>query len=625
MIDLKKYSCISFDLFDTLVNRNVLCPNQIFEYVGKTLQVDFKINPYIFADDRVLAEKKVRKIYTNEITLELIYRELQKKYKIDFLNEAKKLEIDYEIAYCSRNIDIFNLYQECINQRKIIIITSDMYLPYEVIETIINNCGYKQYYKIYLSSKFGYQKKNGTLFKFILSDLGVSADQILHIGDSYLADYVKPREIGLNAYYYKREISRKLSDNSSLIDIYTSKNRNMEQEDILYSIGYCCLGPILYGFVKYLKNIVDCQKIDMILFLSRDGKIVKSAWNLLLGDSVKNCYFEGSRKAFILPSLSDDASLSAVCSMFSFHDVVNLREILNIIGCGEFSELLAKSIDIDKKYNSNEIFTDPKIIGGWNVIKMKIEAKAKLQRNFFNDYVRQKNILGRCLVVDIGWNGTMQKAITKLIGNRATILGAYVAMNPNNKNQHKGNMFGFFCDKFHDVQNYEKIKSFGTILESFFTADHGSVIGYIKNAKSISPVFAEYEYKNSIFFNTIQKIQEAGLNFVDDFSKYFENRKHMINVNLEDFWAPFQRLCISPNFEEACTLGKLPFYNDRLSYLAKIDSFSPVGLYKALKFSQWKIGVLRQLHIPSFVVTFIYSFVKKFNKNFIYQIRRAQK
>ena len=56
---------------------------------------------------------------------------------------------------------------------KRIILVSDMYLPANVVNRIVEKSGYHSYVKLYVSSETRVLKNTGDMFTYVVSDLGV--------------------------------------------------------------------------------------------------------------------------------------------------------------------------------------------------------------------------------------------------------------------------------------------------------------------------------------------------------------------------------------------------------------------------------------------------------------------
>lgn len=76
------------------------------------------------------------------------------------------MEISLEIEFCVRRENVYKIFERCIELNKKVIITSDIYLPLEVIKNIRK----KQYQCLYESFLFGVCKKDGKLFELIMKN-----------------------------------------------------------------------------------------------------------------------------------------------------------------------------------------------------------------------------------------------------------------------------------------------------------------------------------------------------------------------------------------------------------------------------------------------------------------------
>ena len=191
--NIDKFEFISFDIFDTLIKRNVNEPRDVFRIVEKIYN---KENETIeFEKLRVSSEEKARAnkpANDEDITLDLIYDYLSQKIDSKICKELKKIEIEVECKISNINRDIIGFYNEC-KKNKRIIITSDIYLPRYVIEKILKTNGIEGYEKLYISSEIKKTKASGHIFDYIINDLGVNPQKILHVGDNFKSDYFSPK------------------------------------------------------------------------------------------------------------------------------------------------------------------------------------------------------------------------------------------------------------------------------------------------------------------------------------------------------------------------------------------------------------------------------------------------
>lgn len=227
---------ISFDVFDTLIFRTVGKPEKIFDLI---VPEDGE-----FKKVRMQAEHKVRSLSTAEdITLDEIYAVVAEHYGNDRAEELKQREIQQEMQQTYANPEALWFYRYLQGLGKRIVITSDMYLPTEVVERILEKAGYRGYERIYVSGECGLSKRSGNLYRRMIRDCRTK--NILHIGDHAVSDYYRAKEAGIRAFLYHRE---------DKIRVFAKNRYEVEQD---------CK--------KWAKRIGKEYKPDLIVFIAKSG------------------------------------------------------------------------------------------------------------------------------------------------------------------------------------------------------------------------------------------------------------------------------------------------------------------------------------------------------------------
>ena len=182
---INKYSYVSFDIFDTLIKRNVPKPSDIFKLIELEYNNNYEKKINNFKEIRINAEIEARNTAQGrEPNLDDIYKKInlnQEEYDIENL---KKIEISLELKFCQQNKDFYPIYQYCIEQKKNIIITSDMYLNKEYIEEILKNAGINKYNYLFISNDVKLNKNRGKLYSYIKND-EVIADNYSKSNNTY--------------------------------------------------------------------------------------------------------------------------------------------------------------------------------------------------------------------------------------------------------------------------------------------------------------------------------------------------------------------------------------------------------------------------------------------------------
>lgn len=191
----KDIKIVSFDIFDTLIERKCLSPRRIFNLAARIGGV-VDCNVASFCCDRILAENEARKKHKEKTQIGDIYSELRKiGYDVDY-----SCEIEAETLMCKPKDSVLPLFEwACKN--KVAVLTSDMYLGSSYIKQIIDGCGISGYDRMYVSCEHGAEKVSGKLFGLISKDYNIKPSKILHIGDSLKADILGGWKAGVRTIY----------------------------------------------------------------------------------------------------------------------------------------------------------------------------------------------------------------------------------------------------------------------------------------------------------------------------------------------------------------------------------------------------------------------------------------
>ena len=151
-----------------------------------------------FKQIRIEAELKSKKQYlTEETNIYSIYNMLP--YDKEVRDLLLQLELKIERIELSARQEIKALYDYAAFLRKEVIIISDMYLPVGFIEEILYANGYRYHSKLYVSSATGVLKSTGNMFRFVLKNTGYRTQDVLHIGDNILGDYICPKSLKIKS------------------------------------------------------------------------------------------------------------------------------------------------------------------------------------------------------------------------------------------------------------------------------------------------------------------------------------------------------------------------------------------------------------------------------------------
>ena len=187
---------VSFDLFDTLLVRNVSSLDDLLSIIDIRLR-DKNINITDFVNIRTRAEKKLS--IGRAPRLDKIYGEV--------LNSTNELNADAEelsiIEYAvdldtiEARREMVTLVNEIIEMGKPVYITSDCYYSKTQLQEILKVIGVNKVTDIIVSCEYD-TSKTGNLFEKLIAIAGTK--NIIHIGDDIVADEESAKRHGIKAF-----------------------------------------------------------------------------------------------------------------------------------------------------------------------------------------------------------------------------------------------------------------------------------------------------------------------------------------------------------------------------------------------------------------------------------------
>lgn len=301
---------VSFDVFDTLLTRPTLLPEDVFHLLQSELVEERGELFSNFAKLRLVAEAEIRKFYNaagvEDILLSEIYSRLRDYLLIS--NEEAYALMERELMIEQRLLRARHagklLFEAAQAAGKKVIIASDIYLTHTQLQRLLVAHGFDDVDKIYVSGELRLQKRRGTLFDKILQDLrveGIKPEQVLHVGDNVDSDVVRPSEKGIMSVLFTKntdaytgrtaiwprglkwqsatEVDFGLrSVKASLIraifeDPFRKfvRGSTFDQKPFLY--GALRLTPFLFFAMKDFIRLSQRRGIKRIYFVTRDGHL----------------------------------------------------------------------------------------------------------------------------------------------------------------------------------------------------------------------------------------------------------------------------------------------------------------------------------------------------------------
>ena len=559
MTEIEKFPIISFDVFDTLITRNVFTPRDIFFYIAiqAARKHGITLYPQRFMPIRQAAELSARKDSgLDDISIDAIYERLGQMLQLSKaeLQKIKEEEIAAELKFTVPREEMFNIYQYALSKGKKVYFVSDMYLPTNVIAQLLTKCGYTVDNNLLVSGDYAATKGNGALFEVLKEKVRnetSQAQRILHIGDNFHADVKSARENGLNAIYienvhklvakhppikdsfhpYLENISFDLGVSlmTSLIthkfyDAVTPKaylNPESLFNGSAYNLGYSALGPLLLATCDWLISSAKQDKVDRLLFLARDGFIIKQAWDIVTEnrtDVPKSNYILASRRAFNIPLLASDKSWNFVFSS-NFHSTLRvfIEHRLGLEITKEIEHKL-KDFNLNEKVqlNAEGLIVINRII---ETIRTEILANASEEKRLLLDYLAdfKNEKLG---LVDLGHTGTIPYCYRELTQSDVVAYNILSVKSSQDIYQipYGLNVRGYLLDSLPFIVEKYNLHSHVPLLETLFSSDQQQFVKFREENGQVTPIFME---EDSSMLDAkkrmVTDVQQGALDFVREY------------------------------------------------------------------------------------------------------------
>lgn len=615
---IDRYQYISFDVFNTLINRSFAQPYDLF-LVMQQYCTDEKMDiPDHFAEKRKEAELRINEKIGRPARLQEVYDELRQELG-DNTDRLMTLEIRMELDSCTPNPQCVGWFNQCIAAGKFVVLISDMYLPAQIIAKMLEKCGIHGYRRLFVSCEFGTRKRDGSLFRTVLNELHIHSGELIHIGDNSQSDFFAPLAMGIMAVKVGNDQRRMCktpygidSKNKLIYRTLRACIRNCSYGMTEYEKQGCKIfGPLLYGFTQWLVRQLQMDGINDVYFMSRDGYMIKRAFDELKNDNINTHYLYCSRRAYQVPLLWRYSKFEEVIKPFQHADRMTLRSFLLRIGLDPsmYVEVANRlGLDFDYVYEKRTFYSSKEIINFYNIIRTDAEENSKREYDTLCSYLCALQMPKKIAVVDIGYHGTMQRALIELIKEKQwdiEVVGYYVGVSPDAVYVRTGELRakGYLYDLDFGSDRWEQIEKGVALFELQFLASHGSVIRFIlQNGVSV-PELDEFEYENSTNqivneMEIIKEYQSGAISFV----KYMFSVMPLnaIHVSPEVAIYAFEQMQTRPTFEQAQLWGNFRFVNYTYSYLAVPRHLTyyllhPKQFRKEFLVCNWKIGFMRRL------------------------------
>lgn len=325
-------SHVSFDIFDTLLGRRLLHPEDLY----KAVERHFKKSVWIYGTFAKVRQEAERTLGVSS-GIEEIYRFVQEKMALSpaVTEELMELEwkLEQEAVYLRQ--DMGELFRYAEEKAKHVSLLSDMFWPSERLRCLLASQDLRTDAPILVSCEVGCSKEDGGLYTAYLKQTGARPEDCLHTGDNRYVDIDAAQRAGLKTcQVFSSYQMLEASAAQTLLDCGTAdedkatvgkwiarqcsspfalhKGTGRFAVETPYELGYDFLGPLIDFWLGWLQKQLQGTGLKRMLFPARDGYLLQKLYELLRTkepDLPPSVYFKASRRAVTVASLCTEADV----------------------------------------------------------------------------------------------------------------------------------------------------------------------------------------------------------------------------------------------------------------------------------------------------------------------------
>lgn len=575
---LSQYEYISFDIFDTLIFRPFSEPTDLFYFIGEKLgYMDFKrIRMEAEFEAR---QRKFRKSKTYEVTLADIWNVMEEKTGLS-ANRGMVLELETELQFCYANPFMQEVYQTLCKMGKQILIISDMYLSGEFLKELLLKNGYGEFQCFYVSCEYDKNKGTGELFELVKMECGLRNFQMVHVGDNLVSDVQMAQKAKLHACHYPNVNQEgkkyRAYDMSPIVGgayrglINNHLYSGVHKDSVEYEYGYVYGGLFVTGYCAFIHEYCRKNQIEKVLFLSRDGDILKQAYELLYpGEHTEYVYW--SRKVSV--KLMAGADRYDYFRRFLYHKVNQGYTLKQIFVSMELESLLEKlPIQFqakDELTSSNVEKLKEFLLKNWEEVLYQYEAEQEAAKSYYADILKGYQ---RAVAVDIGWAGSGAIALHHLVNHvwnlSCDIVGILAGTNTIHNAEpdcsetflQSGRLVSYLYSMSHNrdlMKKHDLNRDYNIFWELLLSSPQPQFMGFDWEDESRQQVRFRFGRKDANSQGIVD-IQQGILRFISDYKKHFGDIPYMQSISGRDAYAPM--LAASGNHERYLKMVKERFH-----------------------------------------------------------------
>ncbi|NPC57189.1 hypothetical protein [Caenimonas soli] len=456
---------MSYDIWDTVLRRTchpdaikLECARLLLRALGPSAKPHLK-DPWIVLRTRqrveaaIGAETRVKGLDDEYVLEDVLRRLLSEVARADCpiapAVAERLIEIELELERQSIYLDpsIFSVMDADGADRRIYI--SDFYMPKPQLEQLLAAVGAdRRFHGGYVSCDVSLNKRSGRLFPHVLQLEGVQAASLAHKGDNPYSDVEVPARLGIqvehfeppNEHSLRRKRETAFHERRAQVQGFKDEvgrlvkvHADAGDERTLLDVS-----TLLLGYATCIVEQVAALGVERVFFFTREGEFFSQLYDIARRHSPlrhllpEPTLLEVSRVATFGPSLRD-LSAQELMRLWNLYSSQTPRAFLRSLGLEDQVALnVLERHNLAPDESVQYPWQDAKFLAFLKDPDFADVASSELARRkqLLIDYCAAKGLtqdLASCVVVDIGWRGTIQDNLAEAFPS-VQFHGIYLAL-----------------------------------------------------------------------------------------------------------------------------------------------------------------------------------------------------
>jgi HAD superfamily hydrolase (TIGR01549 family) len=362
-----------------------------------------------------------------------------------------------------------------------VVAVSDTSLTTTMLERLLTRFGLG-FDAIFSSASLGLSKRKGGIFRAVEQDLGVAPRSILHVGDHWKADLIRPAGAGWRTLWLPRfrdtapvrvgavrRSDRTTGARIEAVGRALGATPAPQGEHPLFRLAYDALAPVLALFSIVQARFFRREGISVAFYMARDARAMFDVTEILrpsLRGFPESRYAYLSRRSITLAH--PDNLLQSIDGLPGKAGKATIRELLSPFDLPEavVSKILERAgVRLQNRASEGR---KARLVRALKSLECEIAQLQSEQRTLVRDYLHQiadGASMRRIGIVDTGWAGTVQAAVGAALDGTEIIRGCYLGVSGQGpKPTTRQRKFGLLRDDFRRPAHAKAIQQLAGVL-----------------------------------------------------------------------------------------------------------------------------------------------------------------